>query len=41
MLISSKGRYALRLMIHIAAFGGPAGNAVSLREGRECRAHLA
>ena len=40
MLISSKGRYALRLMIHIAAFGGP-GNAVSLREGRECRAHLA
>lgn len=31
MLISSKGRYALRLMIHIAAFGGP-GNAVSLRE---------
>ena len=31
MLISSKGRYALRLMIYIAAFGGPHGK-VSLRE---------
>lgn len=31
MLISSKGRYALRLMIHIAAFAGDR-SAVSLRE---------
>lgn len=31
MLISSKGRYALRLMIHIAAFGGTEGK-IALRE---------
>lgn len=31
MLISSKGRYALRLMVYIAAFGGAEGR-VALRE---------
>ncbi len=34
MLISSKGRYALRLMIYIAAFGAQ-GSAVALREVAE------
>ncbi|MDY2777794.1 MAG: Rrf2 family transcriptional regulator [Collinsella sp.] len=34
MLISSKGRYALRLMIHIAAFG-ESGGKISLREVAE------
>ena len=32
MLISSKGRYALRLMIYIAAFGREDGHKVALRE---------
>lgn len=38
MLISSKGRYALRLMIYITAFG-EGGQAVSLREVAD-REHL-